>query len=103
GFRVAFDNPEAGVGGLEDDGGVELILIRRNLEVRERDCALTLQCDSVHDAYRKLSDRGIAFVHQPMDVNWGYGAELQDPDGYRVRLWDKDTMPGYKEKVAGSR
>ncbi|HEY3988757.1 MAG TPA: VOC family protein [Acidobacteriaceae bacterium] len=69
GFRVGFDNPEAGVGGLEDDGGVELILIRRNLEVRERDCALTLQCDSVHDTYRKLSERGITFVHQPMHVN----------------------------------
>jgi hypothetical protein len=21
-----------------------------------------------------------------------------DPDGYPVRLWDKSTMPGYKEK-----
>jgi predicted enzyme related to lactoylglutathione lyase len=98
GLHLAFDNEEAGVGGLEDDGGVELILVRRDLEGRERDCALTFQCDSVHNTYRKLSARGIAFVHEPMAVPWGYGAELQDPDGYPVRLWDKSTMPGYKEK-----
>jgi hypothetical protein len=31
----------------------------------------------------------------PRKSNWGYGAELADPDGYFVRLWDERTM---KEK-----
>jgi hypothetical protein len=51
---------DSGFGGLEDSGGVELILVQR-----------------------------------PMP---GYGAELLDPDGYRVMIWDQDTMPGYKER-----
>ncbi len=27
-----------------------------------------------------------------MKVFWGYGAELCDPDGYRLRLWNQRTM-----------
>ena len=98
GLRVEFENQAVGVGGLEDDGGVELILVQQELETRERDCALTFQCDSVHAKYQELHARGIALVHEPKLVPWGYGAELRDPDGYRVLLWDKHTMPGYKEK-----
>lgn len=98
GLRVEFQNVQAGVGGLEDDAGIELILVQRELPRRERDCVLTFQCDSVHDKYLELSARGISFIHEPMSVFWGFGAELLDPDGYPVRLWDKMTMPGYKEK-----
>jgi len=25
-------------------------------------------------------------------VFWGYGAELLDPDGYRIHLWDEVSM-----------
>jgi len=59
---------------------------------------LTFQCDSVDEKYRELSARGIPFVHEPKLVAWGYGAELRDPDGYRVLVWDAKTMPGYKAK-----
>ena len=93
GLRVAFENVGAGVGGLEDDAGVELILEQRARSGSQRDCVLTFQCDSVHDKYRTLLARGIAFTHGPMSVNWGFGAELTDPDGYPIRLWDKATMP----------
>jgi catechol 2,3-dioxygenase-like lactoylglutathione lyase family enzyme len=98
GLRVAFENPASGVGGLEDDAGVELILVQRELSHRERDCVLTFQCDSVHDKHQQLVARGVPFTHGPMDVSWGHGAELLDPDGYPVRLWDKAMMPGYSEK-----
>jgi hypothetical protein len=27
-----------------------------------------------------------------MNVYWGYGAELLDPDGYRIMLWDEASM-----------
>ncbi len=98
GLHVAFESLKGGVAGLEDDAGVELILVQRAPQSGEKPCALTFQCESVQEKYRELSARGIRFVHPPMDVSWGFGAELQDPDGYLVRLWDKHTMPGYEEK-----
>lgn len=104
GLRVAFENLAAGVGGLEDDGGIELILEQseraaapHNVLTRARDCVLTFQCPSVHEAYQRLLAHGVAFTHSPMAVPWGFGAELADPDGYQVRLWDKATMPGYSD------
>jgi predicted enzyme related to lactoylglutathione lyase len=98
GLRVAFESATSGVGGLEDDAGVELILVQRDVSRGEKDCVLTFQCDSVHDKHQQLVARGISFTHGPMPVFWGYGAELSDPDGYPVRIWDKATMPGYSEK-----
>lgn len=97
GLRLEFEAVESGFGGLEDSGRVELILVQRQMADRERDCMLTFQCDSVHAKFTELTARGIQFVHEPKNVPWGYGAELLDPDGYRVMIWDKDTMPGYKE------
>ena len=43
-------------------------------------------------AYRELAARGIGFTHVPQKLFWGYGAELLDPDGYRIRLWDETSM-----------
>ena len=94
GLRVAFDDTERGVSGLEDDAGVELILVQRELPSRERDCVLTFQCASVEARFRELTARGVTFAHGPQAVFWGYGAELRDPDGYPARLWDAATMPG---------
>jgi len=97
GLKVEFENVDAGVGGLSGDGDVELILTQGELPSRERDCVLTFQCESVHGKCDELSAAGLSFSHPPMNVVWGYGAELRDPDGYAVRFWDKTTMPGYKE------
>ena len=97
-LKLEFENAEASVGGLSGDGDVELILTLGKLSSGERDCALAFQCDSVHSKYQELSALGLSFVHPPMNVVWGFGAELRDSDGYAVRLWDKTTMPGYKEK-----
>ena len=83
GLHVEFENESVGFGGLEDDGGVELILVQQSLSQRPRDCALTFQCDSVHGKYEELTARGVPFVHEPKGVPWGYGAELLDPDGYK--------------------
>ena len=98
GFRVEFENIASGFGGLEDGGAVELILVQGSLPAGDRDCMLTLQCDSLHEKYRELTARGVSFTHEPKSVPWGFGAELADPDGYRVMIWDKHTMPGYKER-----
>jgi len=57
-----------------------------------------IQVDDLKRKHRELSAAGIPFVHPPTKVFWGYGAELCDPDGYRLRLWDQRTM---KEKGGG--
>ena len=31
-------------------------------------------------------------VAAPQKLPWGYGAELDDPDGYRISLWDEVSM-----------
>jgi predicted enzyme related to lactoylglutathione lyase len=46
----------------------------------------------VDSTFAEWSARGTVFVHGPRKSCWGYGAELRDPDGYRVRLWDERSM-----------
>ncbi len=54
--------------------------------------SFTIQLNDVEAKHQELSAAGIAFVHPPMKVFWGYAAELCDPDGYRLRLWDQTSM-----------
>ena len=57
--------------------------------------SFTVQVDDVEAKHAALVAAGVPFVHPPMKVFWGYGAEMCDPDGYRLRLWDQKSM---KEK-----
>jgi hypothetical protein len=34
----------------------------------------------------------VTFEKSPQKLLWGYGAELLDPDGYFVYLWDEKSM-----------
>jgi hypothetical protein len=45
---------------------------------------LYVQLDDVEQTHRELTASGLAFR--------GYGAELTDPDGNSVRLWEARTM-----------
>jgi uncharacterized glyoxalase superfamily protein PhnB len=54
--------------------------------------SFTIQVDDVEAKHDALAAAGVPFVHPPMKVFWGYGAELRDPDGYRLRLWDQKSM-----------
>ena len=42
--------------------------------------------------YRELAARDVNFEKPPQKLFWGYGAELRDPDGYLIYLWDERTM-----------
>jgi hypothetical protein len=55
-------------------------------------CALWFQVANVDATFDEWSGRGIPFAHAPRKSYWGYGAELVDPDGYLVRLWDEVSM-----------
>lgn len=39
-----------------------------------------------------LAAKGAQPGHPPGKTFWGYGAELLDPDGYLIRLWDEKSM-----------
>ena len=48
--------------------------------------------DDVEAKYRELVGLGIDLDAPPQKLAWGYGAEITDPDGYVIRLWDERSM-----------
>ncbi|HEU4623966.1 MAG TPA: VOC family protein [Steroidobacteraceae bacterium] len=91
GLRVEFEIAERKTVALQDDAGFTLFLAESD-EIRSAPCTLTFQVDDVEATYRELSSRGVAFEKAPQKLFWGYGAELRDPDGYLVYLWDEESM-----------
>jgi catechol 2,3-dioxygenase-like lactoylglutathione lyase family enzyme len=91
GLRVEFEIAERKTVALQDDAGFTLFLAESD-EIRSTPCTLTFQVDDVEATYRELSSRGVAFEKAPQKLFWGYGAELRDPDGYLVYLWDEESM-----------
>ena len=55
----------------------------------DRSRAWYTDVDATHTGWR---ERGVAFAHEPRKTYWGHGAELADPDGDLVRLWDERSM-----------
>jgi len=92
GLESEFENARRKVAALKDDSGLTLLLEQSVTEVHGDSCVLYFQVDDVEARYRQLSALGVPFVHPPRKRFWGYGPELKDPDGYRVRLWDDVTM-----------
>ena len=91
GLRVEFEVPARNASALIDDGGFTIFVEQQGASPSEG-TALYFQVDDVDETHARLSAREIPFAHPPQKVFWGYGAELVDPDGYRVRLWDERTM-----------
>jgi uncharacterized glyoxalase superfamily protein PhnB len=92
GFKVEFENAAAGVVAIQDDNSFTIFLQTSKQTLAGAKCALTLQVKHVDQTHQELVGKGIAFVHPPQKVFWGYGTELADPDGYPVRLWDEVSM-----------
>ncbi|MBS0277331.1 MAG: VOC family protein [Proteobacteria bacterium] len=97
GFDVEFQIPERKTAAMKDSADLTIFLYEGDA-VPAPGIAFTIQVDDVDAKHRDLSAKGIAFVHPPQKVFWGYGAELTDPDGYRLQLWDETSM---KEKGGG--
>jgi predicted enzyme related to lactoylglutathione lyase len=55
-------------------------------------CALWFQVGAVDATFAEWSSRGVQFAHSPGQTYWSYRAELVDPDGYLIRLWDERSM-----------
>ena len=92
GFKVEFEVPERKTVALQDDAGFTIFLIDADVPRQGMKCSLTLQVKDVEATYRDLTARGIAFENAPQRLFWGYGAEVRDPDGYLLMLWDEASM-----------
>ncbi len=92
GFQVEIDVPERKTVGLKDDAGFTLFLEESSGAEVSPSCKFALQVDDVESTYRALSARGLKFENAPQKLFWGYGAELRDPDGYLLYLWDERSM-----------
>ncbi len=92
GFKVEFEVPERQTVAIQDDAGFTIFLYPATGPLAGAKCSLTLQVSDVDSKYAELKDKGIAFTNPPGKYFWGYGAELRDPDGYQILLWDEVSM-----------
>ncbi len=92
GLNVEFEVPERRSVALQDSDGFAIFLQEVPSAVVPNGCALWFQVTDVDAIYADWSARGVDFAHGPRKSFWGYGAELTDPDGYRIRLWDEHSM-----------
>jgi catechol 2,3-dioxygenase-like lactoylglutathione lyase family enzyme len=90
GFKVEFER--GGIAALQDSAGFTIFLRKAIKRLAGDKITLTIQVKSVNRAHDELSRRGVKFVNSPKLLFWGYGAELLDPDGYMINLWDRVTM-----------
>jgi len=97
-LKVEFEVPETKTVALQDDSDFTLFLAESRDEPIVPSCTLTFQVDDVEAKHRELSGQGVAFEKAPQKLFWGYGAELRDPDGYLVYVWDERSM---REKGGG--
>jgi len=98
GLKVEFEIRERKTVALQDDAGLTLFLYQPSDGPIQPSCTLTFQVDDVAAKHQELSARGAPFEKTPQKLSWGYGAELRDPDGYMVYLWDEKSM---REKGGG--
>lgn len=92
GLKVEFEVVERQTVALQDSGDFTVFLQEAQCPVQPNGCALWFQVADVDATYAEWSARGINFAHAPRKSYWGYGAELEDPDGYLIRLWDERSM-----------
>ena len=95
GLTVEFEVPDRQTVALQDDQGFALFLQQAPSPVAPSGCALWFQVDDVDATWTAWAARGVAFAHAPRTTYWGYGAELVDPDGYLIRLWDERSMKAH--------
>ncbi len=92
GFKVEFEDAARNLVAIQDDAGFTIFLSDAPVPRDGNKCAFTMQVKNVDETYTELSGRGVKFEKAPQKNFWGYGAELRDPDGYLVMLWDEVTM-----------
>jgi len=91
-LKVEFENIATGTVAIQDDNDFTIFLQKTAERLVGEKCSLTIQVKDVDQSHRHLAEKGVHFLHPPKRHFWGYGAELADPDGYVIRLWDEASM-----------
>jgi catechol 2,3-dioxygenase-like lactoylglutathione lyase family enzyme len=91
-LRVERELPALKALALTDPAGFGLFLQERPIRDFAPSCVLTFQVDDVEAKCAELGGIGLRVETPPQKLPWGYGAELTDPDGYVIRLWDQASM-----------
>jgi len=81
GLTVEFEVPDRQTVALRDTSDFTIFLQEVKASVRPHGCAMWFQVADVDATFAEWSARGVTFAHGPRKSYWGYGAELQDPDG----------------------
>lgn len=92
GLTVEFEVPCRKTVAVQDQNDFTVFLVESRAPLHAEQFALTFQVSDVEASFEEFSRRGASFAHAPARVLWGYGAELRDPDGYVIRLWDARSM-----------
>ncbi len=92
GLTLEFEVPDRNTVALQDSEGFTIFLQEAADTLTPGGCALWFQVADVDATFAAWSARGVRFAHEPRKSYWGYGAELVDPDGYLLRLWDERSM-----------
>jgi uncharacterized glyoxalase superfamily protein PhnB len=88
GLAVAFEIPERRAAAVKDNGEFTIFLEQSAAGNPGPACVLCFRVDSVDESYARMTEQGVQFALAPARQFWGSDAELADPEGYRVRLWD---------------
>ena len=91
GLSVEFEVPGRSTVALQDDAGFTIFLEETPGDVAADGVVLTFQVADVEATHTALAARNV-LVAPPARHFWGYGAELRDPDGHLVLLWDETSM-----------
>ena len=89
-FKIEFEN--RGITAIQDSAGFTIFLAKAAKSLAGEKVTLTIQVKSVDRKHKELATKGVKFVNPPQNLFWGYGAELRDPNGYMINLWDKVSM-----------
>jgi catechol 2,3-dioxygenase-like lactoylglutathione lyase family enzyme len=96
GLSVEFEIPDRLTAAVRDEFDFTVFLVQSQSPAPAGGgIALWIQVADVDATYADLSGRGVRFNHPPAKMFWGYGAELPDPDGYLIRLWDEASMKAH--------
>jgi catechol 2,3-dioxygenase-like lactoylglutathione lyase family enzyme len=95
GLTVEFEIPDRGTVAVRDEFDFTIFLAQAEVPRGGAGVALWFQVGDVDAMHAALSARGVRFNHAPAKMFWGYGAELPDPDGHLIRLWDETSMKAH--------
>jgi predicted enzyme related to lactoylglutathione lyase len=93
GLKIEFDVPDRKMAAVRDDADLTVFLCEGDAPANPGAFMFYFSVDDVHAFHRSRTEAGVAFVHEPKPVVWGFGAELKDPTGYRIGVWDVESMP----------